>query len=220
MEIITITLVAGLIVWALALILYPLWRQTGSQPVALAAPLPGQTPAEIEARYQATLASIKDLMFDYEMGKLTHDDYNNLLASSKTEAARLRQMLDRVALSTDISPEINAQIEALVADTRRTPLNRNGNRAMLKQIDRNISQLKTSNGHCTTCHHCNGRVLLGDSFCPSCGLALSNGQLKTAAPNTCQKCSAPVEPADAFCAGCGTALDPLHSPPLEKALVM
>ncbi|GAB4436157.1 MAG: hypothetical protein Kow0031_17920 [Anaerolineae bacterium] len=220
MEIITITLIAGLVLAALALVSYPLWQQSKQHQMVLAAPLPGQTPREIEARYQATLASIKDLMFDYEMGKLTHDDYNTLLVKSKTEAARLRQMLDRMTFESGISPEVDAQIEALIADTRQLPLNRNGNRALLKQIDRNIAQLKSSNGHCTACPHCDGRVLLSDSFCPSCGLALNNGPATIATANTCQKCSAPVEPADAYCAGCGAALDPLHSASLEKALVL
>lgn len=220
MEIITITLILGLLLWALALVLYPLWLHSSHQQVMLTAPLPGHTPDEIEARYRAALAAIKDLMFDYEMGKISHDDYNTLLVRSKADAARLRQMLDRFGLNSDVTPELDAQIEELVAHTRRAPLNRNGNRALLESIDRNIAQLRNGNGHCTTCHHCNGRVQLSDAFCPSCGLALSNGCVTVTASNTCTNCHTPVEPSDAFCAGCGTALDPLHASPFENALVM
>lgn len=219
MEIVTITLVVGLLLWALALVLFPLWQNPNHQ-VILNAPLPGQSPDELEARYQATLAAIKDLMFDYEMGKLTHDDYNTLLVKSKSEAARLRQLLDRLTLDSDINPELDAQIEELVAHTRCAPLNRNGNHALLEKIDQNIARLKNSHGHCTTCQHCNGRVVLSDAFCPSCGLALSNGHVQVISSNTCIKCQTPVEPSDVFCTGCGTALDPLHVPPYGKALVM
>jgi hypothetical protein len=154
------------------------------------------------------------------MGKINHDDYNSLLVKTKSEAAKLRQMLDRIALDADITPELDGQIEELVTHLRRAPLNQNGNRALLKKIDQNIAQLKNSNGHCTTCHHCNGRVLLSDAFCPSCGLTLSNGSVTVTPSNTCAKCNTPVEPSDAFCAGCGAALDPLHASPFEKALVM
>ena len=217
MALITITIILILILGALILVAYPLWQQPRSRGIISSGLLPGQTCAEIEARYQATLASIKDLMFDYEMGKVSDEDYITLVTKSKSEAAKIRQQLDQMANSSAISSVVDAEIEALVATIRATPY-ANGHQELLTHIDRDIDQLKTCNGHCATCCHCKGRVVIGDAFCPSCGQAQHNGHATHSLQDACQMCGLTVEPGDAYCAGCGVALHPLQVSQLEKIL--
>ncbi len=91
MDATTTIIILILIGVALLLILYPLWRQTRVRAVGPE----GRTLAEYETRYQASLAAIKDLMFDYEMGKVDEQDYKVLLANLKAEAAQLRRQIDQ-----------------------------------------------------------------------------------------------------------------------------
>lgn len=214
MPILTLIAAAGLVGGALALVLIPLWRQGRSSPATSSA---GYTHDELEARYNAILASIRDLMFDYEMGKMTHEDYEVLLVESKAEAARIRRQMDRLADHSALDPALDAEIEALVLAARQHngKGHGNGNRKMLQQVDQNIAQLKNGNGHTTACPHCYGRVVIGDSFCPCCGHSLNGGQVVPVdhRSDQCSECGESIQPTDAFCASCGAALTPLLNPP-------
>ena len=119
-----------LVVIALLLVGYPLWRQM--RPEALfQVDRSGQTLEECQARYQAVLAAIKDLMFDHEMGKVPAEDYEILLTKSKLEAARIRQQIDLLSQSSEpeLDPALDAEIEELVAQLDLN--NPNGNEIFL-----------------------------------------------------------------------------------------
>jgi rubrerythrin len=220
MEILTISAIVILVVIALFIIAYPLWQQSQAAPVNFTV-TPGHTQAELEARYNAELAAIKDLMFDYEMGKVAHDDYNQLLSLSKSRAAKIRREMTLLNNQLEIYPELDAEIEALIAQTRRQALsNINGKGTMLRQVDQEIAELVHGNGHTIACPRCQARVLIGDSFCPACGHSTNHNH--TASPGeedelNCRQCGTTVHATDAFCAGCGLALDPLlQAPKLEN----
>jgi len=211
MEFLTLLIIAVLGVCALALILFPLWQQSRPNGVTLAAHASGQTLEEVEARYYAELAAIKDLMFDHEMGKISPDDYELILTRAKMEAAQLRRQLDRLTENPDLTldPALDAKIEALINQTRTAPGPVNGNRAILKEIDGTIKRLRTGrNGKTTACPECNTPFQAGDAFCSSCGTPLSNVDENNDAP-ACPNCRSVVRPDDAFCTECGTALEPM-----------
>lgn len=197
--ILSLALVAG----ALALIAYPLWRQT--RPEAMfQVNRSGQTLAEYQARYQASLDSIKDLMFDYEMGKVSTEDYELLLPKIKLEAAQIRQQIDR--LSQDqlllIDPALDAEIERLVRQVRTAEPN--GSATLLPEIEAEIEALKHISIDLErggpACPTCAKPYRPGDAFCTGCGQALP--QLEAG----CPACGAPYQPGDAFCAKCGAPL--------------
>ena len=195
--IITLALVGG----TLTLVLYPLWRQTRSD-TSFRINRAGRTLEEYEARYQAALAAIKDLMFDYEMGKVAPEDYEPLLAKSKLEAARIRQQIDRFCdeIEPEIDPALNVEIEALVTQLKNDKVNQ----TLRGEVDAEIETLKHMPQNSAACPNCGKPFPVGDAFCSGCGQSLAGVISPTA---TCRECGAPIQPDDVFCAQCGVAVD-------------
>jgi predicted RNA-binding Zn-ribbon protein involved in translation (DUF1610 family) len=191
---------------ALAFILYPLWRQSRSA-ASFHLNHSGQTLEEYAARYQAALAAIKDLMFDYEMGKVSAEDYQTLLTKTKLEAAKIRRQIDRLRnnAESDIDPTLAAKIETLVAKLKSSKLN--GNETLVREVDAEIESLKNiqldpETGQ-PTCPNCGQTFVVGDAFCSGCGHSLAG--IKTE-QNVCPNCGYTFQPDDAFCAKCGVVV--------------
>jgi hypothetical protein len=213
MDILTLTMSLVLVAAALGLILYPLWQQ--SRPQALFQPdSSGQTLEEYQARYQAALAAIKDLMFDYEMGKVSLEDHERLLAKAKLEAAEIRRQIDRFSHSTSahIEASLDVEIEKLIAQLRFNKFS--GNETLLPEVDAEIELLKMirldpAGVDDCVCPRCGKVCLPGDAFCAACGQSLA--ELMPSSPTEvdmaiCPACGFAYQPGDAFCAKCGFAL--------------
>lgn len=204
MEMLNIMIAVGLVGIALILMAYPLWRQT--RPDALfRVNQSGQTLEEYEARYQAALAAIRDLMFDHEMGKVTDEDYELLLNNVKLEAAAIRKEIDRLSTaSTSPATVRDAEIEALIAHTRHEPID---NPTLLEKVDAEIELLKDvrlDQEVSDVCPNCGQSYQPGDTYCSSCGHRLEPTSPQP--PNFCPRCGQAVRSNDAFCAGCGAEL--------------
>ncbi len=200
MEMTVYLLSALLTIAALALVFYPLYLQSRRNGW-LTASREEQTLEEYEARYQALLASIRDLMFDYEMGKVAEDDYHHLLHQAKLQAAQVRQQMDRLIQGDTPALEagLDADIEALVRQARQS---RQVDPALARQVEAEIEALKQTPSTAAVCPHCGKPAQPGDRFCAYCGQSLP----ELPAGPTCPHCAAPVYPDDAFCARCGAAL--------------
>lgn len=203
MNYLTLILSLALGAGALALIAYPLWQQT--RPEALfRVNRTGQTLAEYQARYQAALDSIKDLMFDFEMGKVSVEDYELLLPKTKLEAAQIRQQIDRLSQNqfSQIAPALDAEIESLVRQVRTAGAN--GSETLLPAVEAEIEALKqVSIDHPRggpACPACGKPFRPDDAFCTGCGQALPQFEAG------CPECGAPHQPDDLFCAKCGAPL--------------
>lgn len=209
MEILTILVIVLLVLLALTLVVYPLWQQT--RPEALfQVNRTGQTLEEYQARYQATLASIKDLMFDHEMGKVFEADYQLLLNKAKLEAAGYRKEIERLDSDTEtVDAALNTHIETLVSQLRGNTAN--GHSELRQAVDAEIELLKQATpslqGSGPTCPNCGRPFQPGDAFCVGCGQSLKN-VMAPEKTNFCPQCGAPTQPDDSFCARCGHALAP------------
>lgn len=208
MDVLTIILIVLLVGVTIGLVGAPLWQPASTDAPTEAVERPGQTLEELEAQYRATLAAIKDLNFDHEMGKVSTEDYQPLLAKSKLEAARIRQVIDQLS-SAEIAEQaqtLEAEIETLVAQLRQGP---EPNEALLREVEAEIEALKslppglpTTEGR--ACPHCGADLRADDKFCSSCGQAVPEPAADLA--DHCSHCGYAYEPGDAFCAHCGTPL--------------
>ena len=201
----TFTIIGSLVLVgvALVLVLYPLWQQTRLQASLQASPT-AESVEEYEARYQAQLATIKDLIFDYEMGKVSSEDYETLVTQAKLEAAKIRQEMDRLSSipeSETINATLDAEIEALISQLRQnTPAPADNNNALLHEVDAEIELLKNTRPEsiattAITCLKCHNNLQPDDAFCSRCGQPAPQPE---SVADTCPQCGHTIQPDDAF----------------------
>lgn len=73
--------------------------------------------ADLIARKDAVLAAIKDLEFDYQVGKLSDEDYERFNQRLRRQAIGLIQQIEQEAPE---SANLDAQLEAEIARQRKT----------------------------------------------------------------------------------------------------
>ena len=211
----TLTLIGSLLLvgTALLLILVPLWQQSRARTSHnddLAVSL-----ADAETRYQNALLGIKELMFDYEMGKVSATDYEPLLAKAKLEAAHIRRQIDLLGTQqSELDPELDAEIERIVAELRQTPAEDDDLRAEVAQELDQLTHLSKAPVN-EQCSNCGKAISPQDTFCSSCGQAIAEVEADRPEPeNQCPQCDYVTQPDDAFCAQCGLALKEVSREPL------
>jgi DNA-directed RNA polymerase subunit RPC12/RpoP len=221
MDIVLLLMILLLMGIALLLILYPLWQQTNARTSFQISSLGHQTLEEYQAQYRAALAAIKDLTFDYEMGKISTEDYETVLVKSKLNAAKIRQQIDLlVDLPEDepVDEAVDMEIEKLVAGLRNNHHTRD--ELLLAEVEAEIELLKNAGlSHSTqTCQKCGKRVQPEDVFCSRCGQPVA--QPEAGPPpdaDICPECGYKIKAGDAFCARCGAALNEMPLQNYENA---
>jgi hypothetical protein len=101
-------------------------------------------------RKAAVYSNIKDLEFEYTMGRLTEADFKQLRASYKKEAAEILQTLDQLNSYKDLDAEIDKEIAL-----------------------RKSKRVGSKHGHAPNfCPSCGAKTLPGKKFCADCGAQL------------------------------------------------
>ena len=113
--------------------------------------------AETEAdrlvdRKAAIYGNLKDLTLEYQMGRLSDEDFRNLEAGYKADAASILQKLEQMG----VSESFEASIEEDIASRRKPP-----------QADKS-GRMKNR----TLCPSCGADVIPGKKFCADCGQKL------------------------------------------------
>ncbi len=128
-------------------ILIPLFREShGNIEVELLA----ETALDrLLARKDVIYTNLKDLEFEYKMGRLSDADFRRLEAGYKTEATRILKELDQLGVAKDLDESIERDVA--------------GRKSRLYP-----STAKTA----SRCPHCGGEVLVGKKFCADCGQRL------------------------------------------------
>ncbi len=202
MDTLTLVIILVLVGLALLLVLYPLWQQTRSD---LKTSASGQTLEEYEARYQARLAAIKDLMFDFEMGKVLMEDYETLLNKTKVEAADIRRQIDMLSNkpTAPVRADLDAEIETMIVQYRNG--NMADNEALLQAVNAEIELLKDAQPDAQpVCSACGKHLQTDDIFCSRCGQPVPTTESKTdVKTGFCPQCGHAVQAGDAFCVKCG-----------------
>jgi len=116
-----------LVVIAGIYVLTPLFKEPGGN---LEVELLAETELDrLLARKTVVYSNLKDLEFEYKMGRLSDGDFRRLEAGYKSEAAKLLQDLDKLGVAKDLDDTIERDIAARKAklfpgtaeNTRRCP---------------------------------------------------------------------------------------------------
>ena len=126
---------------SLAYIAHPYFKKQNTSPKSKKAS--SNRLSNLHAQRDTVLASIKDLEFDREMGKVSDEDYAQMNAQFRREAVGILQQIDQ--------------------SNGRTP-----SRQKLEAELRYLRNQKKSKGK-MFCKHCGDPVATQDRFCSNCG---------------------------------------------------
>ncbi len=113
-----------------------------------------------DAIYQA----IKELRFDYQVGKVSEADYKAFDTHLRGQAAQVLKQIDTLE-KVEADPALDASLEAEIAALRQV----NGSRPA-RRTPVAAPAGKAALNFCPQCGH---RLQSGDRFCGKCGAALS-----------------------------------------------
>src|SRR5439155_16093673 len=99
--------------------------------------------AELFARRDRMYGELRELEFDFRVGKVTEEDYREARENLETEAARVLRAIE--LRTRDVAEEIERDIQRARSEQRRANL----------------------------CPSCQAAIAPGVRFCPSCGAAQS-----------------------------------------------
>ena len=169
-------------------VVYPWWRPARRQ-VA-------QASANPHEEYQALVAAIRDLDFDYQAGVVTEADYQPLRNDLAAQAVSLLQALDH---GHSREAELEEQIEILRPFDGAQGRLRSGQAAVsaLRATRRPVDAARPDGAGASTCSECGHLVQAGNRFCAHCGAKRALSRLN---------CDGAVEPEDRFCGTCGQML--------------
>jgi len=171
-------------VGALAFVVWPLLKP-GPAPVMVE----DDRLTELLGRKDAVLKAIKDLEFDYQVGKLSEEDYQLYDQRLRRQAVALLQQIEEVAPQ---SADMDSAMEAEIAQRRRVL---DPARAAVKPVAVAATAAATVPVAAAT------PALAVVAAAPGVG----NGSLSGgSAPRYCTNCGSRLEAHHKFCANCGT----------------
>lgn len=127
--------------------------------------------------------AIKELEFDYKMGKLSEGDYQQLKERLKRDATLILQHIDEIEVS-QYGESLDDQIEKEILAFRKK-----------KKIKVPVSSLEAPSE--TKCPNCYKLLNLYDKFCSECG---------TRVQLNCESCGQTYAVVHKFCPSCGNKL--------------
>jgi len=158
-------LIALVIIITVAVIAYPLF----TTPRAKSLSAPANPLDDLLAQRTAVYDAIRDLDFDFSLGKLSQTDYDALREKYKARAAQLLQQID--AARGDDGAHLDEQIEAQVAQMRR---------AKPDDIEREVARLRAQKK--SPAPRRAPKVAPATGFCAKCGTP------RRADDKFCRKC--------------------------------
>jgi NADH pyrophosphatase NudC (nudix superfamily) len=136
--------------------------------------LKGDREAELnrlKAEKESFLTAIKEIDFDYKVGKLTKEDYQELETKYKTEAAMLLQKIE------NLEAEMNdaGLKDELEEEIRKTRMTRLADGEGLEEEILSVRKLRAKSLE-HLCSKCGAQYQREDRFCSKCGTKLHEDQ--------------------------------------------
>lgn len=119
---------------------------------------------ELQAQRDSIYQAIKELRFDFQVGKVSEADYEAFNTQLRSQAVRVLKEIDALK-QAEADPDLDARLEAEIA--------------ALRQVNGSGPGLSTSVTEATGaaalnfCPRCGQRLHGADRFCGKCGAALS-----------------------------------------------
>ncbi|MFN8465426.1 MAG: zinc-ribbon domain-containing protein [Caldilineaceae bacterium] len=178
-------------VGALAFVVWPLLKP-GPAPVMVE----DDRLTELLGRKDAVLKAIKDLEFDYQVGKLSEEDFQLYDQRLRRQAVALLQQIEEVAPQ---SADMDAAMEAEIAQRRR----------VLDPARAAVKPAAAVAASATVPVAASAPVAAAvPAAAPALAVAaaapIGNGTVSGGAPRFCTNCGSRLEAHHKFCANCGT----------------
>lgn len=167
-------------VTAFALVAFPLFQRREEPELALQ-PLDIEVD-DLHSRREAVYSAIKELDFEYQLGNLSQDDYQDLRNQYRQKAASVLKEMDEISEVTPQSPDDRPTREDEIEEVVRSLRAKGGQKPA------------RSKAKARFCPQCGAPAGQADHFCASCGSSLTRA---------CGGCGAGLEPGDSFCPVCG-----------------
>jgi len=124
----------------------------------------------LDNQKEALYSAIRDIDFDYSLGKLSKDDYEELKSKYKLEAASVLQEMDQTQKQSETkSPDY--ELEQEISSYRKTD-----NMIEDKNIEEEISAFRSASNKRkkeNKCSKCESEYSSEDMFCSKCGAKLN-----------------------------------------------
>lgn len=162
----TIGVVAAVAVLAILYVTAPLWRPRKPLVEADDTPL-----AALIERKDATLRAIKELEFDYRMGKLSEEDFERDNVRLRHQAIALMKHIEELAPEVG---ELDTQLETMIAQQREIsdPVAGNGADAGVAEVKTERVATTEAKAETVFCPTCGAPADPDDNFCATCGAPL------------------------------------------------
>lgn len=126
---------------------------------------------QLASRKDSLLSALKDMEFDYGLGKLSRDDYEDLSAKYRAEAAEVIKEMDEAA-ARGTTPVRERDIESEIRDHRKIELNEYEDEELEKEILTAREAVWSAKDAGSYCDGCGYPRSPGNAYCPRCGMKL------------------------------------------------
>jgi NADH pyrophosphatase NudC (nudix superfamily) len=136
---------------------------------------------ELGSRKDSLLTAIKDIEFDYGLGKLSREDYEELHGKYRSEAAGLLKEIESLGAGAEAEGGDDDDIEREIRAQRGKFVSSYDDEELEKEILR-AREASWNEGPERFCPKCGSGRAQDDQFCSKCGAKLNQTETQNARP--------------------------------------
>jgi len=125
---------------------------------------------KLNSEKELLYTALNDIEFDYGLGKLSREDYDELKRDYKAKAVSVLKEIDEISKGVH-STELEDELEKEITTTRKSKLPEENK--IEEEILKARKQKNDKNKY-LTCMNCGRQYSAGDLFCSRCGIGLKD----------------------------------------------